>query len=207
MKKESPKKSELENLVNQGKTIAEISEVIDRGKTTTRYWLKKYGLKTKGQQLGLSRSWTEEDMIDAIKNSETYADALRKVDLSVRPGNYDTIKRFIQEKNIDISHMTGIACSKGGGRKKSLEEVMVKKSSYSRQHLKRRLIKNNIIKYKCAECGLKDNWQGKPITLVLDHINGVNDDHRLENLRFLCPNCNSQQKTFCIGKKRLEKRI
>lgn len=36
----------------------------------------------------------------------------------------------------------------------------------------------------------------KDITLQLDHINGVNDDNRIENLRFLCPNCHSQTSTF-----------
>jgi hypothetical protein len=38
-------------------------------------------------------------------------------------------------------------------------------------------------------------WNGKPLKLVLDHINGVNGDNRVENLQFLCPNCNSQQNT------------
>ena len=50
--------------------------------------------------------------------------------------------------------------------------------------------------HKCVECGLKDSWQNKPINLELDHINGIRSDNRLENLRFLCPNCHSQTKNF-----------
>ncbi|MGB2240169.1 MAG: HNH endonuclease [Pseudomonadales bacterium] len=51
--------------------------------------------------------------------------------------------------------------------------------------------------YNCSSCGIGDEWNGKPITLQLDHINGVNNDHRLDNLRMLCPNCHSQTDTWC----------
>ena len=69
-------------------------------------------------------------------------------------------------------------------------------SPHSRGTVKRYIIKNNLIPYKCSICGFEGKWQEKDLVLVLDHINGVNNDHRLENLRFLCPNCNSQQDTF-----------
>jgi predicted RNA-binding Zn-ribbon protein involved in translation (DUF1610 family) len=62
--------------------------------------------------------------------------------------------------------------------------------------LKRFIIKNNIIPYMCSECGCDDNWRGKKMSLILDHINGINNDNRLENLRFLCPNCDSIQDTY-----------
>jgi len=71
--------------------------------------------------------------------------------------------------------------------------------------LKRRLLKENKIKNECSICGLSE-WNLKPLTLVLDHINGINNDDRTENLRLLCPNCNSQTSTFCgrnIKKKRI----
>lgn len=50
---------------------------------------------------------------------------------------------------------------------------------------------------KCQLCGLEPFWNGKPLTLQIDHKNGVWRDHRLENLRFLCPNCHTQTDTFC----------
>ena len=54
------------------------------------------------------------------------------------------------------------------------------------------------MEYKCSgkDCCNKGEWLGKPLVLQLDHINGVRDDHRLENLRFLCPNCHSQTDTY-----------
>ena len=68
------------------------------------------------------------------------------------------------------------------------------------QHIIEVISKNRLIKdlgweYKCKECGQGDVWKGKKLTLELDHINGINNDHRLENLRFLCPNCHTQMPT------------
>lgn len=78
-----------------------------------------------------------------------------------------------------------------------IEEVLIENSTYARQHLKRRLLKEGLLTDVCAECGLAEVWNGKPIVLHLDHINGTNNDNRLENLRLLCPNCHSQTKTYC----------
>jgi 5-methylcytosine-specific restriction endonuclease McrA len=79
---------------------------------------------------------------------------------------------------------------------KPLKEILIQNSNYNRGHLKRRLIKEKIIPYKCQKCGLTNKWNNEDLILVLDHINGINNDNRIENLRFLCPNCNSQTKTF-----------
>jgi len=58
---------------------------------------------------------------------------------------------------------------------------------------KLRLIKLGKLENKCAVCGLLPEWRGKELILVLDYINGDQHDNRIENLRLLCPNCNSQQ--------------
>lgn len=77
-----------------------------------------------------------------------------------------------------------------------LEQALIENSSYSRQSLKRRLLREGLLKNECAECGQRPRWKGKLLVLILDHINGVNDDNRLDNLHLLCPNCNSQTETF-----------
>ena len=73
---------------------------------------------------------------------------------------------------------------------------MVIGSNYNRGHLKERIIKDNLIKNECNICQQQPIWKDKKLVLVLDHINGIPNDNRLENLRLLCPNCNSQQNTF-----------
>lgn len=63
--------------------------------------------------------------------------------------------------------------------------------------LKRRLINEKKLNYKCALCGNTGGWNNKKLVLQLDHINGDHKDNRIENLRLLCPNCHSQTETFC----------
>lgn len=77
-----------------------------------------------------------------------------------------------------------------------LEDIMQENSSYPRGALKRRLLREGILKNECSICGMEGMWQGKPIVHILDHINGVNNDHRPGNLRIVCRNCDSQLPTF-----------
>lgn len=68
---------------------------------------------------------------------------------------------------------------------------------------KKKIIRNNMIRqhletmngYKCSECGITQ-WNSKPITLDVDHVNGNSSDNKPENVRFLCKNCHSQTETF-----------
>jgi len=80
--------------------------------------------------------------------------------------------------------------------KKDDSEVFVLESTYPRHRLKERIIKQKLIDYECEICGNVGVWLNKPLPLILDHINGVNNDHRLENLRFVCSNCDSQLPTY-----------
>ena len=55
------------------------------------------------------RTWTDEQFIEAVRTSLSYAEVLRKIGLKVAGSNYDTVKRKIAELNLDASHMTGKA--------------------------------------------------------------------------------------------------
>ena len=81
------------------------------------------------------------------------------------------------------------------GRKFKKEEVFSSNSSTSTGSIKKIILAEKLIEYKCKECGIFE-WNEKKISLELDHINGKRNDHRLCNLRFLCPNCHSQTSTF-----------
>lgn len=67
---------------------------------------------------------------------------------------------------------------------------------YGTSKLKKRLVADNVLPDMCAVCGTGPTWNGSPLTLQLDHINGNSSDHRLVNLRIICPNCHSQTVTF-----------
>jgi Zn finger protein HypA/HybF involved in hydrogenase expression len=88
---------------------------------------------------------------------------------------------------------------KKGDHEIPIEEALVKNSTFTRSHLKTKILKYNLLPYKCAICGLGPEWNGNILTLQVDHINGDNKDHRIENLRFLCPNCHSQTENYAGG--------
>jgi hypothetical protein len=77
------------------------------------------------------------------------------------------------------------------------KEMFCADSKITRAAVRRRILQDALIPYECSECEMDPRWRGKPMSLILDHINGVNNDHRLDNLRFLCGNCNQQTPTFC----------
>jgi hypothetical protein len=78
-----------------------------------------------------------------------------------------------------------------------LREALVENSTYPRGKLKRRLLASGLKEPRCELCGQDEMWHGKPMSLVLDHINGVSNDHRLTNLRMVCPNCAATLDTHC----------
>lgn len=138
---------------------------------------------------------SDEQFIQIVQESNSYSDCLRALGLGTRGGSStDILKRRIAELNCSTEHFGKQLQSVSA--KYSLEEILVENSSYTNiSRLKQRLVNEGKMEYKCQKCGISE-WLGNPLTLQLDHINGVNNDHRLTNLRFLCPNCHSQTDTY-----------
>lgn len=76
----------------------------------------------------------------------------------------------------------------------SRTDAFINGKLFSRNTIRRHL--KALRPYRCEICGLEGVWQNKPLTLIIDHINGNPYDCRLENLRFVCPNCDSQLPTY-----------
>ena len=146
---------------------------------------------------------------ELLNDSKSIVDILIKVGLDPYNGNHKTINHRIREDGVDTTKFEENRKNNNNIHIKNLnknniillDDILKENSTYSTKNLKKRLIDNNLLKKECLECGITDTWNNKPISLQLDHINGINNDNRLENLRILCPNCHSQTETFS-GKNR-----
>jgi hypothetical protein len=144
--------------------------------------------------------YTEAEARAAVKSSLCYAHALRKLGLKPHGGNHRLFRKWVDEIwKIPTDHFdrTAITRSTLHTAPKPLEEVLVEHSSYNRTMLKRRLYAEGLKQPVCEECGQGELWRGRRMSLILDHINGVNDDNRLANLRIVCANCAATFDTHC----------
>ena len=142
---------------------------------------------------------SDEQFVELLKKSSTISEVLFKLGYTVKGNSwgYSQVKRRMDDLNLDYSIFKGKSAVIKPGRLNNVkkEDILKENCKHQRTVLRRYVIKNNLIPYKCAICGCTE-WQGKTLSLELDHINGINNDNRLENLRFLCPNCHSQTSTY-----------
>lgn len=109
---------------------------------------------------------------------------------------YSQVRKRMEALNIPMSYFKGRSPNKKDSTTRiEKEKLFSSKSKHARCVVRNTIIKENLLEYKCAICGITE-WNGKTLSLELDHINGINYDNRLENLRFLCPNCHSQTTTY-----------
>lgn len=139
--------------------------------------------------------FSKEELKEIVENSNTQVEVLQKLGYGVSGASYKTLRNRCEKYNIDLSHLLnhdGRSCNNGDVTEKDL----CQNSSRTTTTIKRFILKNNIIEYKCAFCGNKGVWNNQELVLQLDHIDGDNTNHSKENLRFLCPNCHTQTKTW-----------
>jgi hypothetical protein len=146
--------------------------------------------------------FTEEELREAVAVSRSLSDVLRRLGLRTAGGNHATIRKYLAEWDIPTPHFDPAAASREALRRAArsptpLEEILVEHSTYHRGHLKERLYRAGLKQPVCELCGQGDEWRGRPMSLILDHINGVGNDHRLTNLRIVCPNCAATLDTHC----------
>lgn len=141
----------------------------------------------------------DEQFAELIKNSTNISEVLFKLGYSVKGNSwgFSQIRRRMDDLNLSPADFKGKSAMLENRREHELtaDTLLRENCKHNRNCLRRFIIKNDLLPYKCAICGVRE-WNGKTLSLELDHINGINNDNRLENLRFLCPNCHSQTTTY-----------
>jgi hypothetical protein len=147
----------------------------------------------------MRRVWRfgEAEVRRAVAASSSFAETLRRLGLGPSGGNWRTLQRYCRDWGIPTDHFDPYAASRGRRGAVPLEQVLVAGSNYPRKDVKRRLFEQGIKARRCELCGQGELWRGRRMALIIDHINGIRDDHRLENLRIVCPNCAATLETHC----------
>jgi hypothetical protein len=147
--------------------------------------------------------YTEHELRALAPHVTSLTEILRHFGLRPAGGSYDVLRRWIARWSIPTDHFTGTPPPPLRGPI-PLEHVLVRGSPYQRAQLKKRLYDTGLKQRVCELCGQGEAWRGRQMSLILDHINGIADDNRLENLRIVCPNCAATLDTHCGRANRVE---
>ena len=200
----------LENLIKEGKSTYKIAVEFGVIANTIDYWINKHDLRELYRQNSKRRRLLInidllpiEETKKIISDSFSIKEVLIKINDPIKLMDYRNFNKFINKYKINIKHFKPYetVISKlmeiNLEKKIPLELILTENSSYNRTHLKNRLYKAGLKERKCELCGQGEEWHGRHMSLILDHINGIPNDNRLENLRIVCANCNATLDTHC----------
>jgi hypothetical protein len=154
-----------------------------------------------------SSRYDESQVREAVAASSTLTETLRRLGLRPAGGNHQTLRNLIARYEISTAHFRPGQPSPTArdDMPVSLDQVLVVSSTYSRKRLKQRLYESGLKLRRCEMCGQGEVWNGQRMSLIIDHVNGVATDNRLENLRIVCPNCAATLDTHCGRKNRIRR--
>jgi len=141
------------------------------------------------------KNYTDEDIKKAVENSFNWTQVIRLLGLRPAGGTHKNIQRKVEKLGIDVSHFKmGLPLREK--YKISIKDLLKSNVCIRSSHLKKRIIKEGVLEYRCSVCSQGPVWNGKPMVLELDHIDGDIYNNKIENLRIICLHCHSQTSTF-----------
>lgn len=208
----APRRYDRATLADAAATCHTIDEVIARLGTSPyerlgRYLMRRFahfGIDVSHfQPKGRRPRPSPDQVVEAVARSVSIAETLRRLGRPDNGTQRALLRAWVSEQGIDTSHFLGQAHQRSRPTyvpRRRAEEVLVRHTG-RRSHTARlrQALLDLGTPQVCAGCGTEAVWQGKPMTLEIDHINGDPCDDRRENLRMLCPNCHAITSTWCRG--------
>ena len=146
----------------------------------------------------LSTRYSREDIVDMVNQSICWTGLMGMMGIRFVGSNIHTVKKLVEYYKIPTDHFDSkkAAIINRPPNKRTYNEIFCENSTVQRSTLKERIIVDKLLPYVCNVCFNNGTWNGKQLVLHIEHKNGVNNDNRLDNLCFLCPNCHSQTSTY-----------
>ncbi|MFG2997088.1 HNH endonuclease [Streptomyces sp. NPDC048340] len=198
-------KERLTEAASTSRTLTEALEQlgVDPKSGSRRYLhdrMRKLGVDVSHFEREAALRWTREILAEAVAASTNMCEVLRHLGLEVVGGHHTHISRRVKAFGIDTSHFR---LPSPAGRPKSRrtpESILVRQDDAGArrtqsEHLKYALASLGVPE-RCAMCGIEPTWQGCPLPLEVDHLDGDWRNNQPENLRLVCPNCHSTTDTY-----------
>ncbi|MFF0749030.1 HNH endonuclease [Streptomyces sp. NPDC004267] len=184
-----------------------LTEALERMGVDPRSGSRRY-LHDRMRKLGVDTShferegvkWTREVLAEAVAASTNMCEVLRRLGVEIVGGHHTHISRRIKTYDIDTSHFRTPSQKGKVWRPRTPEALLVEQSGpHPRRIPSDRIawaLAESGVREQCAMCDTGPVWRGRPLPLEVDHMDGNWRDNRIENLRFLCPNCHSTTDTY-----------
>ena len=141
-------------------------------------------------------NWNISKIKEIVPGCVNLTEVLEHLKIPRQGNNSSTLKRILDQNQIDYSHFTGRARNYAKANTTKIQDYLDNKVKITSCKLKEKLIKEGLKENRCEVCGITE-WQGKLIVCQLHHKDGNNQNNNLDNLQILCPNCHSQTESYC----------